>query len=119
MTLASKSIAILAGIALAAPVAAVTTSAHAGTAPPPCTKKAVKKALVKSGVEPTSINGKPTCKKYWAAASYTDGGMDDAAAMFEDNGGKWKVVGPKREARYCKPSNKTVPNKVKRAACVS
>ncbi len=119
MKLTSKGAAILAGVALALPMAAVSTSAQAGTEPPPCTKKAVKKALMKAGADPTSINGKPTCKNYWAAASYTESGMDDAAAMFEDNGGKWKVVGPNKEAKYCKASNKTVPNKVKKAACVS
>lgn len=114
-----KIAALVAATALAVPLAAVTTtSANAGTAPPPCTNKAIKKAVKKSVGEPITLNGKK-CKNYWAAAQYTINGMDDAASMLEDNGGVWKVVGPKREARYCKPSNKTVPNKIKTMACVS
>ncbi len=113
-----KITALVAGVALALPVAAVSTSANAGTAPPPCKNKPISKAVQKSVGEPITLNGK-RCKNYWAAAQYTIDGMDDAASMLEDNGGVWKVVGPKREAKYCKPSNKTVPNKIKNYACVS
>ena len=44
---------------------------------------------------------------------------EGAAYLLQDNGGKWKLVGPNKEAKLCKPSNKTLPNKVKNAACVS
>ncbi len=118
MNILSKTAAAAACLALALPVAAVTTTAHAGTAPPPCTNKAIKKAIKKSEGASISINNKK-CKDYWAAADYTVEGEFDAASLLEDNGGAWKVVGSKREAKLCKNSNKTVPNKIKKMACVS
>ena len=116
--LTKKAVLAAACLSLAMPVAAVTTSANAGTAPPPCKNRPLKKAVKQAYGTTIKINDK-FCKNYWAAADYTVQGEDDAASMFEDNGGMWKVVGAKREARLCKPSNKTVPNKVKKMDCVS
>jgi hypothetical protein len=112
-----KITALVAGVALAMPLAAVSATASAGTAPPPCKNKAISQAVEKSLDGPITLDGK-RCKNYWAAAQFVIDG-EGAAAMLEDNGGVWKVVGSKREAKYCKPSNKTVPNKIKNYACVS
>lgn len=115
----SKKVAVAAACAaLAMPVAAISTSANAGTAPPPCKNRPLKKAVKEASGLTIAINAKK-CVNYWAAASYTVQGEDDAASLFEANGGMWQVVGAKREAKLCKPSNKTVPNKVKKMACVS
>ena len=114
-----KKVAVAAACAaLAMPVAAVSTSANAGTAPPPCKNRPLKKAIKQANGTTVKITGK-ACVDYWAAAQYDVQGEFDAASMFEANGGAWKVVGAKREAKLCKPSNKTVPNKVKKMACVS
>lgn len=119
MTIRTKAVvAVLAGTALALPTAGLVTSAQAGTAPPPCKNRPLKKAVKQAEGITIKINDK-VCVMYWAAAQYTVQGEDDAASMFEDNGGVWKVVSGRREARLCKPSNKTVPNKVKKMACVS
>ena len=122
MSLLSKSIVGLGGVALVLSTMTVGATAQAKTASPPCTKKAAKSAVVKSGVIVTWIS-KPTCKKKngkrWAAVSFTIDDMDDAAALLRAKGKKWKVVGAKREAKLCSPSNNKLPKKVKKRACVS
>lgn len=119
MKFSAKAAAVMAGMALVLPLAA-TAPAQAGTKPPPCTKKAVKKAL-KADMpgESIKLDGKPVCQNYWAAGAFTIDDMDDAAYLLQDNGGKWQVVGSKKEAKLCKPSNTTLPKKIKKRACVS
>lgn len=116
---ASKvAVTLVAGVALVLPMVAMAPSAHAGTEPPPCTKKAIKKAISKTGVNVTSVNIK-VCVMYYAGGSYTIDRMDDAAYLLTDVSGKWKVVGNGKTAKLCQPGNTTLDPKVKAAACVS
>lgn len=119
MRIASKAATMMvAGVALILPMVASAPSVHAGTEPPPCTKKAIKKAISKTGENVTSINSK-VCVLYYAAGSYTIDRMDDAAYLLTDVSGKWKVVGSGKTAKLCQPSNTTLDPRVKAAACVS
>jgi len=115
----SKTAALVAGVALALPVAAVTTSANAGTAPPPCKNKPIKKAIEKANPNITVKIDTKHCKDYWAAGAYTMDDMDEGAYLLEDNGGKWKAVGARKYGRLCEPNNTTLPKKIKKYACVS
>lgn len=109
---------LVAGVALVLPMLAIAPTAHAGTGPPPCTKKAIKRAIANTGVNVTSINSK-VCVMYYAAGSYTIDRMDDAAYLLTDVSGKWKVVGSRKTAKLCQPSDTTLDSRVKAAACVS
>jgi hypothetical protein len=119
MKISSKTVAVIAGVALALPMTAVSTSAQAGTAPPPCTKKAIKKAINKAGDGQVSSIDTKKCKDYWAAGAYTVDNMDEASYLLEDNGGKWKVVGNKRRTKLCNPNNDTLPKSIQNRGCVS
>ena len=113
---------LLAGAALVLPMAAISSPASAGTEPPPCTKKAIKKAVQKAqdGATVTSINSKKCSKNgYYAAGAYTLDNEDEAAYLVMDNGGKWEAVKDARIAKLCKPNNKTLPMRIKSRACVS
>lgn len=123
MSVMSKTVAGFGAVALAISTLALGGgSAQAMTKKPPCTKKAAKKAVVKSGVDVTWI-GKPKCGKKngkrWAAVSFTIDDMDDAAALLRKKKKRWKVVKTKREAKLCSPGNNVLPKKVKKYACVS
>lgn len=115
----TKPVAVVAGLALALPVAAVVPSASAGTAPPPCKNRAIKKAIkpVVGDVVVTVVS--KHCKDYWASGDFSIEGEDPGSYLLEDNGGAWQWVSNKRRAKLCKPSNTTLPKKVKKYACVS
>lgn len=115
----SRTAALMAGVALALPVAAVSTTANAGTAPPPCTKHAIKKAVQKSQPDVTIKIDTKYCKDYWASGAYTIDDMDEAAYLLTDKGGKWKAVSSRKYAKLCEPDNTTLPKKIKKHACVS
>lgn len=110
---------LVAGAALVLPSAAVVSTASAGTAPPPCTNRAIAKALNKAGPEDNYKILSKYCKGYWASGAVTIDGQDEGAYLVEDNGGKWKAVSSKRRAKLCQTNNTTLPKKVKKHACVS
>lgn len=109
---------LVTGLALAVPMVTVPSVAQAGTEPPPCTKKAIKAAIKKKIDAPISIDTK-LCKNYWAAGAFTVAGEDSGAYLLEDYAGAWKMVGTKKRAKLCRPSNTTLPGKIKKRACVS
>lgn len=109
--------------ALALPLAAVTISANGATATAACRKSPLKKAVERANGTTVRITDK-VCVNGWAAATWDPRGEYAGASMLErapDQGGidRWRVVGPRREARLCRPSDRTAPDRVKRMACVS
>lgn len=115
---------VVIGSVVAGGVLMVPTTATAGTKPPPCSTKAVKKAL-KSLVKTLPAGSQldtvtKVCSGYWAGGGFMfstpDGGSGSGAYLLQASGGKWKYVPYAKQVKLC--DGGMVPKRVAAKACL-